>query len=1330
MCKTLLKNTYAAIVALFIAMMALPQQAQAQNYITIDGVQKKIRRTIFKPTPDDRDLFTVFLFLDNDGYDVVSITGSKKWHATYNFVYLDRYEEEHDVGNYWEVSYSKNATTIFSAYGNPYAKWTLFTTGHMTIYGDPCNSHGLCGISLYGKITDRKKGDGKEHTISIDYKYERKEPRVGRLTVGSINETSVSLFWTHGSDNVTPKNKLFYNVEYQEEGADSWYMPPVGNATSYTITGLKPDTKYNVNILVMDQSGNYTRYGQQQVRTKKAIDYGFAIAGTRINSANYTSLSKLPGVSGTVKYDPNSKTLTLENAYIINSKGEGCGLANYIGDLTIHLIGNNTITSQEGGGIYNAYTLTFTGNGKLTVQGSPTSSNGEYGIYNQGYITVSDCTLEVSGREYGLTDGHWRFERCTVLAKGGGNNEEEYAGSICNIWDEKPDLIGCDITAPTGAYWKDFIGVDTKTCYSLVGANGKVITDWVTIKPVTLCGFQVCGRIINSENCKNLLAITPEAQGSQGSKFCYDPESKTLYLWNVSIDLKKGAYPVIYSKVDGLTISSQNCHIKSSGDAIELFRDTKIVGDQLYVKSGSGCGIYVYDSHLSIMNRLMEVKGRWGIAGDSNKKSKLTIDEGIVSAKGLDGSISDFTSLILKGCEITRPIGAKFDPSMYCIALNGKKVTDEVKIEPVINYNLCIAGHWVTSANCNDLTVIPGVSGTVSYDHNDRVLTLKNATINPEGSYLGLQAENSMTVKVIGTNNITSCHNYHPTFQLKDRLKITGGGILNVTSQKASAINAYQTTLTIENCTVNAKGAKNGITGYDGTNEYLNILNATVTAEGTEEGAIYRFARLNLTDCDITEPKGSYFSENGVRREGSLVKKVVISPVTNYKLWIAGNQVNSSNCGDLTEFNGVKGTVKYDPDSKTLMLKDATIIAVGETGINSSIDGLTIKVMGTNKLSSKYIGISVGKPTTITGTGTFDLEISGGMAIFMPTHLTIDGCKMGIKGGKYGILGFERVEDKLTIRNATVTVEGTEHGSIVFLGALNLEGCAITRPAGAVFDDSKHAVVLDGEIVTSEVKIEPVVTKYALYICGTQVTSGNCGDLSVIDGVEGAVSYNFSTKTLTLDNATIKNSSMYAAIDVDRPMDIEVKGVCKIKSDAPGIYLREPTRIYSERSTFDDQCLEVESSSEVTICMNKTPLIIDNCNVSAKNTYSKGMAISGEWADYESTLTIKGDYTRVTAEGKGGSICSIVKLSLDGCAVTQPKGAAFDASLQGIALNGELVKSKVVIEKTPSAIEHVTTDALAAKDGIFTVSGVKLNGEVEDLPKGIYIVNGKKVVKK
>ena len=266
-------------------------------------------------------------------------------------------------------------------------------------------------------------------------------------------------------------------------------------------------------------------------------------------------------------------------------------------------------------------------------------------------------------------------------------------------------------------------------------------------------------------------------------------------------------------------------------------------------------------------------------------------------------------------------------------------------------------------------------------------------------------------------------------------------------------------------------------------------------------------------------------------------------------------------------------------------------------------------------------------------------------------------------------------------------------------------------------------------ILLDDITIDGKIINYALYIAGKKVTSANCDDLSEIDGVEGKVSYDHSTKTLTLDNATIKTSDN-APILISQAMNIKVVGKCNVDAgDRTAISSTEPFRIYSERNELDDQCLDVVSG-DCAIFMNHTDLIIENCTVNTKGTGSGGVGIAGNYSEDKSTLTIKGDCTRVTAEGKVGSICSIVKLTLDGCAVTQPKGAAFDASLQGVALNGELVTSKVVIEKTPSAIEHVTTDALAAKEGIYTISGVKLNGEVEDLPKGIYIVNGKKFVKK
>ena len=266
-------------------------------------------------------------------------------------------------------------------------------------------------------------------------------------------------------------------------------------------------------------------------------------------------------------------------------------------------------------------------------------------------------------------------------------------------------------------------------------------------------------------------------------------------------------------------------------------------------------------------------------------------------------------------------------------------------------------------------------------------------------------------------------------------------------------------------------------------------------------------------------------------------------------------------------------------------------------------------------------------------------------------------------------------------------------------------------------------------IFLDDIRIDGKIINYALYIAGKKVTSANCDDLSEIDGVEGKVSYDHSTKTLTLDNATIKTSDN-APILISQAMNIKVVGKCNVDAgDRTAISSTEPFRIYSERNELDDQCLDVVSG-DCAIFMNHTDLIIENCTVNTKGTGSGGVGIAGNYSEDKSTLTIKGDCTRVTAEGKRASISNIVNLVLYGCAITQPTGATFDADQQAVVLNGEVVTSKVVIEKTPSAIEHVTTDALAAKQGIYTISGVKLNGEVKDLPKGIYILNGKKVVKK
>lgn len=438
---------------------------------------------------------------------------------------------------------------------------------------------------------------------------------------------------------------------------------------------------------------------------------------------------------------------------------------------------------------------------------------------------------------------------------------------------------------------------------------------------------------------------------------------------------------------------------------------------------------------------------------------------------------------------------------------------------------------------------------------------------------------------------------------------------------------------------------------------------------------------------------------------------------TEYKLWICGTKVTSHNCDDLSNISGVSGTVKYDSNSKILTLENAKLTAEGNNNcIKSYIDGLTIEVSGNNELNATYSSININAPTTISGSGTLNAksEQNYGILVFK-TDLTIKNCTVSVKG-RFGITGSDFPKENLLIKNATVTAEG-ERGSIRDFVSLTLEGCAITQPSGARFDESWCAVILNGQKVTDEVKIEPI-TEYDLKICGIKVNTANCNDLSVIDGVEGTVTYDPNNKILTLQNAKLNAEEINLCIDsqIDG-LTIEVSGTNELNStDAASI-------CFNVRGTITGGgTLNINSQKHCGIYADESDLTIEDCIVNAKGRWG----IAGEDNSIGQLFI---NNATVTAEGKDGSICDFSDLNLNGCYIAQPAGATFDPDMHCIVINGMLVNSKVVIKKISNGIEAPTIDT-PTKQGIYTISGVKLNGEAKDLPKGIYIVNGKKVVKK
>ena len=135
------------------------------------------------------------------------------------------------------------------------------------------------------------------------------------------------------------------------------------------------------------------------VTANAATDYGLKVGGAEVTS-DQTSGDKW-------SYDPNTNTLTL-NGYSYSEEGKGDGTFSggiySTSDLTIELIGNNSVNNTYSHqynyscGIFVNGKLTITGDGSLTTSGgSGSNGKGSYGIMAGG-LTVNSGTITATGK--------------------------------------------------------------------------------------------------------------------------------------------------------------------------------------------------------------------------------------------------------------------------------------------------------------------------------------------------------------------------------------------------------------------------------------------------------------------------------------------------------------------------------------------------------------------------------------------------------------------------------------------------------------------------------------------------------------------------------------------------------------------------------------------------------------------------------------------------------------------------------------------------------------------------------------------------------------------
>ncbi len=640
-------------------------------------------------------------------------------------------------------------------------------------------------------------------------------------------------------------------------------------------------------------------------------------------------------------------------------------------------------------------------------------------------------------------------------------------------------------------------------------------------------------------------------------------------------------------------------------------------------------------------------------------------------------------------------------------------------------YALRICGVQVTDENKDKLSSsILGVkSGTVTYNPATKTLRLKNARLETGDQCIENAGVDGLTVEVEGTCRMTS--DYRNGILLDASTTITGVEGTAAPSLVISASNAGVwardgTSCTISGLDLTAKGAY-GIAGNNG--QTLFIKDATVRATGTW-GSICDFSLVTLAGCYVLTPGGAAFHNGTLSKDGGTVTAEAVVG-KKYDLKVCGVQVTDANKDDLSAVSGVTGTAAYDSHANKLRLKGATIKSSSIACIQNSIARLSIEVEGKCKMESNAICIYMDASTIIEGkSGAVAPSLvvsSGNCGVYAGNGAWCNIRSLDLTAtGRWGLAGNDGKSEVLAIKDATVRATGTE-GSICDFKWASLDGCYVFTPEDAAFDGG--TLKKDGEVVTGEVLIGK---KYDLNVCGVRVTDANKDDLSVIAGVKsGTVTYNPATKTLRLKDAVIEPTGNTACIEnkyVDG-LTIVVEGKCRMESSDGTCVDLSVSTVIEGKSGAEAPSLVISTGGYGIHLDSDSHNAISGLDL----TVTGKCGITGSWANGEGFLSIRNATLRAT--GEEGSIRLIPSLWLTDCQIVTPAGAAL---INGtLRKDGERVKDVLILpDSHPSVGIGTTAGDTPRREGVYTLSGVRLTAPLDQLPRGVYVVDGQKVVKK
>ena len=393
------------------------------------------------------------------------------------------------------------------------------------------------------------------------------------------------------------------------------------------------------------------------------------------------------------------------------------------------------------------------------------------------------------------------------------------------------------------------------------------------------------------------------------------------------------------------------------------------------------------------------------------------------------------------------------------------------------------------------------------------------------------------------------------------------------------------------------------------------------------------------------------------------------SAATNYGIYVGETMITSDNASDVLK----NGQFSYSPQTKTLTVTNADLTNEGTLGSgisNREVDGLIIKFVGHSTFNTRMNVINTAKSISLTGTGS----LTGSAGETCALYLWGDDITCTVNGP---VIDLSSQADALrdSHQNATLRVEGSTtslslqgsgyHKTVNGLGSLSLGLWAeITEPFLSRFDEEQHTICNYQSTTPYKGKVT-IGASYPLYVADVQVTPLNASNITG-EGITGNVSYDASTKTLRLINASllskIGNGIQNRGVDM---LKIEVLGVNKIDCTGDGLAL-------------------ILAQQEMSLTGNGIlQLMTDNRNYCIRNLSGYSFTIDGPTVmgstrteaydgNKKGDLIVKGRSQLLLIAYDGiGVIKDVPNLVLgSGLYITEPYGGYFSPTLQSITTDG------------------------------------------------------------